>query len=294
MDFFQFAGYAEYFVDFSYNDNSPANMLWVCLLVGATCFLIVYVFQVFGLLTIANREGFDRKWMIFIPFLNTYYLAVVSEKNKVYSMKAKNFAIITIVVEAVLVILYIFYYVSAFMCWDYITWTNYYDLYYVINETPLESMPESLNWLWWIFYYGDMYIISWLRVGYIILKFLLLTAFFRTYAAPRYLLFSIVGALLPLTGILVFAVKNNKAMSYTEYIERMRERNYRMYQQQNPYNNNPYNNNPYNNINRPSNNDPGGAGGSSSSGADPFDEFGGSSGGSGNASSGDDSPFEDF
>ena len=81
MDFFQFASYAEMFITLSINeDNQVDNRLWICLLVGGLCFLIVYVFQVFGLLTIAKREGFKNKWMAFVPFLNVYYIGVCAEK----------------------------------------------------------------------------------------------------------------------------------------------------------------------------------------------------------------------
>ena len=72
MDFFQFANYARMFVPFNMDpDGIVANRLWICLLVGGLCFLIVYVFQAVGLFTIARREGYAHKWMAFVPF-STY------------------------------------------------------------------------------------------------------------------------------------------------------------------------------------------------------------------------------
>ena len=296
MDFFQFASYAEQFIYTTLDNNGmPINKYWICLLVGALCFLVVYIFQVFGLLTIAKREGYRKKWMIFVPILNTYYIGVCAQKNNVYGMKSTTFAIITAVLEGVLVVGYILYYISIFLCWDYAIWMPYADSSYVYLYDFSDSMPSSLNWLGWIFMYGSDYILYWVELVFIVARMLLLTAFFRTYAAQRYLLFSIVGALLPLSGILIYAVRNNTGMSYQEYIRRVRERNYRMYQQQNgnPYNQNPYNQNPYNNnpYNNPYNQPPGGQGGNA---PDPFGEYGSSSSSGGKSSNSDESPFDDF
>lgn len=292
MDFFQFANYSELFVTLTIDDNK----YWVCLLVGALCFLIVYIFQVFGLFTIARREGYQKKWMIFIPILNTYYIGVCAQKNKVYGMKSTVFAIVTAALEALLIVGYIIYYIAIFLCWDYIDWLPYYDIYYYIGGFK-SDMPSSLAWLGWMIQYGSYYILNLIELLFIVARILLLTAFFRTYAAPRYLLFSIAGALLPLSGILIYVVRNNTGMSYTDYIRRVREKNYRMYQQQhgNPYNQNPYNNNPYNNPhNNPYNQPPGGQGMQGGGNApDPFGEYGSSSS-EGKSSNSNESPFDDF
>lgn len=248
MDFFQFASYAELFVSLSMNaDGTVTNRLWICLLVGGLCFLIVYIFQAVGLFTIAKREGYGNKWMAFVPFFNLYYIGVCAEKNKVYGMKARHFAVITVVLELLLVAGYIIYYVSAFSVWDYINWTamrnvNTGEIMYYYADGFSATMPASLDWMGWVFSNLNDYILSWVELVFIVLKLLLLTAFFRTYSARQYVWFSVAGALLPLTGILIYVVRNNKGMSYTDYIRKVRERNYRMYQQQygNQYNQNPY------------------------------------------------------
>lgn len=331
MDFFQFANY---FLDIMFMSSSanPANKLWICMLVGSLCFLIVYIFLVCGLWTIAKRERLPHKWMIFIPFVNTYYIGVCSQKNNVYNIKSRHFAIATAVFEAVLAAGFVLYFVSAFAMWDYIEWRpEFYGetIAYYVPDT-LVGVPESMQWLAWIFA-NLRFILSLVDIVYVVLKLLLLTAFFRTYAARQYLLFSIVGAILPLAGILVYAVRNNKGMNYMDYLRQVRERNYRMYQQQygNPYNQNPYNgqggynnqggyNGGYNNGYNGgyNNNGYGGQGPSQGSSApDPFDEYGssskssgdssygGNSGGSGNANGGNSgggnsssggSPFDDF
>ena len=300
MDFFQFANY---FLDIMFMSSSanPANKLWICMLVGSLCFLIVYIFLVCGLWTIAKRERLPHKWMIFIPFVNTYYIGVCSQKNNVYNIKSRHFAIATAIFEVVLAAGFVLYFVSAFAMWDYIEWRpEFYGetIAYYVPDT-LVGVPESMQWLAWIFA-NLRFILSLVDIIYVVLKLLLLTAFFRTYAARQYLLFSIVGAILPLAGILVYAVRNNKGMNYMDYLRQVRERNYRMYQQQygNPYNQNPYSGG-YGGVYNGQNGTQGGSGGSA---PDPFDgEYGasgGSNSGSGANSGGpkDDggSPFDEF
>lgn len=305
MDFFQFASYAEMFVTLSMDENNNVpNRMWICLLVGGLCFLIVYIFQAAGLFTIAKREGYGNRWMAFVPFLNVYYIGVCAQKNKVYGMNAKHFAIITAVVEALLVVGYIIYYVSAFAVWDYIFWepvTNRDGVILYYYASAVNGLPASQEWMGWVFMNLSDYVLTWLELIFIVLKLLLLTAFFRTYSARQYMWFSIAGALLPLTGILIYVVRNNKGMNYMDYIKKVRERNYRMYQQQygNPYNQNPYSGG------YGQQGGYGGQGGESSQGSsspDPFDgEYGSSSNnssnsgsGGGDSSSNGGSPFDEF
>ena len=298
MDFFQFASYAEGFIPIRENAaGGIENNMWIALLVGGLCFLIVYIFQAVGLYTIAKRAGYGNKWMAFVPFFNMYYVGVCSQKNRIYGMNAKNFALIPALLEVVLVVGYIIYYVAMFTVWNYIQWdTNTMEsgIYggTVTYYTPAgfsADMPASYNWLGWSFLHLEDYVLIWLGLAFIIVRMLLLMAFFRTYSARQYIIFSVVGALLPLSGILIYAVRNNTGMSYSDYLRRVREQNYRMYQQQygNPYNQNPYNNGGYNNNGY--NNGYGGYNGNGGtqgqgSAPDPFDEYGSSSS-SGNGSS---------
>ena len=323
MDFFQFATYAELFVPLNMDPNGVVdNRLWICLLVGGLCFLVVYVFEAIGLYTIAKREGYGNKWMAFVPFFNLYYIGVCSHKNKVYAFDAKKFAIICVAVELLLVSGYVLYYVSAFKVWDYIYWehTTVGDVIFT-TAAGFSGLPDSMAWMGWIYQYLNDYVLYWIELIFIIVKLLLLMSFFKTYSASHYLMFSFVGALLPLTGILIYAVRNNKAINYADYIRRLREREYRIYQQQygnyNPYGGNAqapdpfgeygssqgrtqqggYSQGGYSQGSAQQGGDSFGFGGSGSpSASDGSDDAYGSDSSSGNSSSdrGSDSPFDDF
>ena len=287
MDFFEYASIVGEF--------SPTK-LWVQLLVGGLCFAIVFIFEAIALFTIATRNGYKNRWMAFVPFFNTYYIGVCAQKNKFYNMSAKTVGLITAILEAVLVFLYIFSLIAGSLVDEYLmevedTYLGVTIFTYQLNS---DAVPQNLQWAAWVYNYMDVYIIRILSLVYLIFEIILLICFFQTYACRRYVIFAITSVLFPIMGILFFIVRNNKSVNYKDFIRAEQARQYQQYQQyrQQNYNNNPYNQNynqnPYNR--NPYNNPPQNGG----SGADPFDEFGGSGNGGGNSTNPNNDPFEDF
>lgn len=283
MDFFEYASVAQMFVN--------TNTWYVPLIVGGLCFLIVFAFQAVGLFIIAGREGYKNRWMAFVPFLNTYYIGVCGQKNRAFkSVDTRIFSLLAAILDVILVVGFILFYVAEYKLLEAGC------IYEVVQETAygvsipeyvLKGVPPSLAWAGWCFEYLDRYVLSFIQLAFLVFEIFTLSAFFQTFAARRYMLFTITSVLFPVQGIIIFILRNNSGMNYREYIRREQERQYRMYQQyrrqqsfdQNPYNQNPYSRNPYegefggsdgaqyNNGNR----------GGSGSSDDPFSEFGGSS-----------------
>ncbi len=281
MDFFEYANLALQFVD--------GGLFWVPFLVGGLCFATVFVFEGVALYTIAKREGYKNKWMAFIPFFNTYYIGVCAQKNKCMNMSAKTVSTVAASLEAVLGVGFIIYYTALYLVMPYYAKTG--DT--IVNPVTglsqdvygLMGVPSELAWASWCFTYLNDYILVWLNLVFLFFQVLLLSAFFQTYAARRYFLFTITSVLFPIQGILFFIVRNNKGMNYREYLRSEQERQYRMYQQYaqqnfggNPYSGNPYAGGGYNSTGNSEASTPNG-GGEERNGApeDPFSEFGGKS-----------------
>ncbi|MCD8372985.1 MAG: hypothetical protein LUD27_06775 [Clostridia bacterium] len=304
MDIFQFASYVENIL--LYYDMDTNRRFFISLLAGALCFLIVYIFQGFGLYAIAKREGYGHRWMAWVPGLQIYYIGVCSQKNKVLgSIDSRKFAIAVAVFDILLFAGYVLYYVSYFLVDGWYTLEKVdYGYYYKYKIVYASDLPSNLYWAAWFYQYGSDYILQILQLLFIVGKLFLYTAFYRTYSSRRYVLFSVVGALLPVNGVIVYVVRNNKGLNYNDYLRRVREENYRRYQQQqqqqNMYNQNPYSrgytpppqDDVYNNRQQ-----------SGYAGPDPFDEYGdssnanssnGSGGGSASGGASDDSPFDEF
>ena len=259
MDFFKYASFASYFT----------NELWVKLLVGALCFAIVFVFQAVALFIISGREGYKYRFMAFIPFLSTYYIGVCAQKNRALrSVDTKIFALAAAILEAVLFIGFIVYYVAVELAAPYEYVSNSYELYGITyNEymVDIASMPANLVWAGWCSNFLYSYILRWFELVFLFLQIMVLAAFYQTYASRRYFLFTVTSVLFPVSGILFFILRNNKGMSYRDFMRKEQERQYRMYRQyqQQNFNQNPYNQNPYSQNTPPQSGTP----------DDPFAEF---------------------
>ncbi|MDE6442251.1 MAG: hypothetical protein K2L12_05830 [Clostridia bacterium] len=293
---------------FTYKDIAGifTDSLWVQVLVGGLCYALVFAFQGIALYTIAAREGYGKKWMAFVPFFNTYYIGVCAQKNKFYKVDAKKLSLATAIFEAVLFALYIFNLVACILVLPY---EHQYLTTDVLGNPvygyEISGYPESLNWAAWVYANMEYYILSTLDLVLMIIQICVLICFFQTYAARRYVLFTVTSVLFPIQGILFFVVRNNTGVNYRQYVMAMHERQYQIYQQQqqyynqNPYNRqNPYNQNPYNR--NPYNQNPYGPQGapSQSKPDDPFEDFGGNSNGNNNGNNGGgnsgSSPFDEF
>ena len=286
MDFFKYMPISEQF----------SATYWVQYLIGGLCFAIVFIFEAIALYTIATKNGYNNKWMAFIPFLNTYYIGVCAQKNKFYSLSAKTLGILAASIEAVVVLFYVFTIITQSLVKEYIVVIE--DDYFSaitnisLSET-LSATPNNLKWAAIAYFCMYNYILNIFDLIYLVVNVLLLICFYQTYACRRYVIFSIMSVLFPIMGILFFVVRNNKGYNYKEFVHAEQVRQYRQYQQfrqqnsNNPYNQN-YNQNPYS---RNQNDNPQGSGNNS----DPFAEFTGSgnSGGESNNNPPID-PFEDF
>ena len=145
------------------HDGEVSNLIWIALLVGGLCFLIVYIFQAVGLYTIATRAGYKNRWMAFVPFFNLYYIGVCAQKNKVYNLNSKNFAIIAASLEVITVLGYVLYYVALFTVWKYISWNTTTiegsNITYLYPSGFSADMPASLNWLGWVYLHLSDYVL---------------------------------------------------------------------------------------------------------------------------------------
>lgn len=285
MDFIEFVDIADMF---SYGENiTPYGHFMITLLVGALCFLVMYAFQSVALYTVAKRGGYGRRWMAFVPVLNTYYIGVVSEKNKIFNMSARRFSLVLAIAEFLLLAVYAVYYISSGLIFAGGLYTEVVENSIILGQEvsvlvgyESANVPSALAWAGWFFDYADICIIYWIRLVYIVLNVFVVMAFFQTYTGRHYFLFTIFSVLFPIKGILMFVVRNNAGRNYREYIQEQQKRRFQMYQQYNrnsggnPYNYNPYTGQP---INRDNNDPYQGASGSRSS-DDPFDGMGSRSG----------------
>lgn len=256
---------------------------WLYIAIGAVCFLVFYALQAVALYKIAVNNGYEKRWMAFVPVLNTYYVGVLSQKNRVYSIKSKTMGIIASAVEGAYVLLSILSVVATFVLFNggyakpvFETQTYGGTYFEVLAGYEFTNLPASLGWTVGIYNIVGYYMLGIVELAVIVTQVLLYISFFQTYIPNHYFLYTLLTVLFPVRGLMMFLVRNNSAVSYRDYLAELQRRRYARYQEY-MRGNNPYaggQNDPYN------------RGGSAEE--DPFSEYGGSPANDGK----DDDPFD--
>ncbi len=302
MEFIDFANIAQSATALITNDPYY-TYYWVALLVAGVAFLAFFALEAVALFTIAKRNGFKNKWMAFVPFLNTYYIGVLSEKNRTFGTKTKYVSLALAIVELIGVALGIAYSVAVIQLFATPYIKAVPEPFYntageivgslFVGKYEVENLPSSLNWAWWLFNAYNGYFSSIINLVFIVLSVFVLSAFFRTYSPRNYMIFTIFSVLLPIKAIFMICLKNNKATNYVEYMREMQKRQYDAYQQY-MRNNGGYNNGGYNNGYGGGYNN-GGYGAGQGQAGKPEDPFGGLGEQPENKSNpSDDDPFGDL
>lgn len=251
MEFFELLSWMNMFMPYGFE---PFTALWVSAVIAGALFAVLFALQAIALWTISGREGYRHRWMSFVPFLNTYYIGEVSDKNRFYNLPARAVSAALAVVELLLAAGFILYYVVAGMVYagglyDTVTQTSALTGQVLIVGYQASSGIRG-TWLAWIFD-NLLTILSYVQLLYILLNVLVVITFFQTYACRRYVLMSLGCVLFPVKGILMFAVRGNRGMNYRDYVRGEQRRRYEAYQQYSNQNGgnayggyNPYNGRP--------------------------------------------------
>lgn len=250
-------------------------------------YLILVVFGGIGLNKLAKKQGLKHRWMVFLPFLNTYYAGKLAGETQFFGQKMKRVGLYAMISEILYVALQLFVFAAVIISY----FPEYRTLEVsdgVMTGAANEAMP---SWIEPAVTYGNL--VAYLLWFFVIVFFcVLFVAFFRKYYARGPILLAFLSAVLPFRGFTIFAVRNNAPVDYNDYIRRRTQ----AYMRNNGYNQPPYG--PYG----PGN---GGYGsGGPQNGPDPFEGFGGptsdhgasggSSSGSSSSPSSDDDPFSEF
>lgn len=240
MEFFDITNLSQTLIASITNDPYFTHY-WICLIIGGVAFLMLFALKAVALNTIAKNNDYKHRWMAFVPFLNTYYLGVLSEKNKTFKAKTKYFSLAWAIVEVLSVAVGILYSVAVIKLFETTYITAIPELYYdskgeliltlYMGKYKVDNLPASLNWAWWVFNNSNSYIFLLIDLVNIVLSVFVLSSFFRTYSPRNYMVFTIISIIFPISGIFIFCVRNKKAVSYVEYVKEMQRRQYDAYQQ---------------------------------------------------------------
>lgn len=271
----------------------------VKLYVGAICagvglWLVLQVLLGFGLYAMAKRLGMEKRAMAFIPFVNMLYAGKIAGECRFFSQRMKHAGIPVMIAQILLFAASLFTVVAETTL--YMNYVVTVQGNSVVYTTESGGEPTSVLANFFINYdNASVWILSVLELVYTILLFILASGLFRKYSPASYMFLSCLTLFLPSSfAIVVFALRNRKAVDYEAYIRKRNEAYYRRYG--GGGNGNPYGGGTYGSQRSE---DPFKEEGTSAP-EDPFGEFGGAQNGDknggthGDGNGGNDSPFSDI
>ena len=253
-------------------------------LVGATAiWLVFFILQGIGLSRMAKNRQIGKRWLAFVPFANIWYIGKLVGVCDVFGQKMKRTGLYTMLAQIAITVFCAFIVVAE------------------IYLYKVGGLPKLDQWnvpYWGLsgfagnvesFYSNSDYILLIFELIYQILLLILVLGLYKRYYPKNFTFLGFLALLVPLSRfIVIFALRNRKAIDYEAYIRARREAYMRQQQQyrnaygnpyQNPYGN-PYGR-PYNTSGQQS------YGGQTAPNVDePFSEFSSDKKG--------ESPFDDF
>ena len=257
---------------------------------GVGVWLALQILLGFGLYAMAKRLGLKKRAMAFIPFVNMLYAGKIAGECRFFSQRMKHVGIPVMIAQILLFAASVFTVVAeTTLNMNYIIIEQNNALFYttVSGGEPTSALANFFN----NYVNASVWILSVLELVYTILLFILASSLFRKYTPASYMFLSCLTLFVPSSfAIVVFALRNRRAVDYEAYLRKRNEAYQRRYGAGgygNPYGGG-YGGGSYGSQRSE---DPYKDDGNSSAQDDPFGEFGGASNG---ANGSDDSPFSDI
>ena len=228
------------------------------ILFGAVLFafvpvLIFFVLQGFGLYKMAKNCGLKKKALAFIPFASTYYAGKLAGECNFFGQKMKRVGLYAMLAQVF----------SSLLAYATIAAEIYLYSVHGVPETVTQvGIPcwiglEGFSASVYSFYDVSSYILPIFSLVFSVLKLILLMGLFKKYVPNNYIFLGLLSFMVPDSApIIIFVIRNRKAVDYEAYMRAKREEFFRRQQEYqrrygNPYGTpyqNPYNQNPYANT----------------------------------------------
>lgn len=200
--------------------------LAVSLAAAGVLYLVELILGGFGMKKLAARAGIKHPFLGFLPFANTWYAGKLAGEANFFGQRMKRAGLYAMLLEIGYVLLEIFTVVLSFFCLQgkYLEWVpvseNSVQGSWGLSQRAMEA--DGKAWMLNAINYCDLaaYLVRFLVIIFICVVFI---AFFRKYFARSPILMTLISVIFPLRGFTVFAVRNNAAVDYNEYLRRRME-----------------------------------------------------------------------
>ena len=275
MGIYYFNDIAESIVEFMKNPDNRVPLFGI--LIGVILFVTAFIMQGFGLYKMAKNQGLKYKALAFVPFLNVWYMGKLAGKCYFFGHRVKGVSVYAMTAQIVTILLTVMRIVAEVYLRLEVGAPQESDLGFMWPKN-LTGMAAHVS----TFYDVVGYILPIIQLIFEIFFIVLAMGLYKKYTAKNYMVFSMLTLFIPVSRyFIIFALRNNKAINYEEYIRAQREA-YACRQQQyynqygNPYNR--YGNSPYGNAHYGGNSEPFEEFSSKNNSGSPFEEYGDSDG----------------
>lgn len=215
----------------------PNGMLLSAVIVPLVVVLAFYVLRSIGVFVLAKKSGDKRAFMAFIPFIWIYTAGKLAGNPVIFGKKTKNFALIIALVfgitEAIGFIMDMLVYVpligyflqggTVVLCENSLVFPEGYERYVINNVFYTRTPVLGAGYVYsTAFMRVRAFISFFLNIAQLVEIFFLAVLYFnlfRKYSPAHYVLFSVLS-ILGLFAPFVFAIRNNEAIDFAEFLRR--------------------------------------------------------------------------
>lgn len=220
IDFFSFSKNSTFDAAMSHVIEVVTIEFWIA--VGL--YLLGHIFGGFGLYKLAKRAGDKFAWMAFVPILNTYLSGRLAGETKVFGAKCKRLGLYVSLIEILYIAISAFMLVLSF-CMLRGAFIDISDrqlsdgtIVRILTFKSVETVPVNIRWI--MKAYDIIYFIKLFWYFVTLFMFIMLySAFFRKYYARSPFTMAFLCSFFPVRGYVLFAVRNNAAIDYDQWMQ---------------------------------------------------------------------------
>lgn len=216
--------------------STPHSKIWgiaIALVIWSALFLL----QGFGLSAMAKRRGIGKRWQAFCPFVNLLYIGKLAGECSVFGQRVKRAGLYTMIAQIVVTVLCGLLIASEIYLYNVCgmpTATALADnpLYYVLDWENLTGFSATVE----SYYVNSDYFLTIIQLVYEIFLLVLIIGLYKKYAPKNYMVLSFLCLFIPVSRfIVIFVLRNRKAIDYDAYMRARREEYMRQRQQYGGY-----------------------------------------------------------
>lgn len=196
------------------------RVLMLGAIVGVSIWVLFFILQGLGLYKMAKNRAMHKKWLVFVPFANIWYIGKLAGDCNVFGQRVKRAGLYTMLAQiattlvcALAVAMEIYLYAVAGE-------PNFHEETGIVYWSNLTGFGLTADKIYTI----SGYILPIFQLVYEIFMLVLLFGLYKKYYPKNYMFLGILSLFIPMSRyIVIFVLRNRKAIDYEKYMQARRE-----------------------------------------------------------------------